>query len=143
MPCSPCPQATLGARIADSVADTMGSWRFIIIQSIIVFAWIALNSVGWFLWKWDAAPFILLNLIFSTQAAYASPLIMMSQNRQAAKDRAMAAEDLETNELAESRIEQMMKHLDDQDKAMLGILTKLNSQEDLMMQLIEAKQGKP
>ena len=77
---------TSGERAADAVAAAMGSWRFIIIQSAIVAAWIALNLVA-ILRHFDPYPFILLNLLFSTQAAYAAPIIMMSQNRQAAKDR--------------------------------------------------------
>jgi uncharacterized membrane protein len=77
---------TTGDRAADVVATAMGSWRFIIIQSAIVAAWIALNLVA-VARHFDPYPFILLNLLFSTQAAYAAPIIMMSQNRQAAKDR--------------------------------------------------------
>lgn len=88
----------LGDRIADAVAAGMGSWRFIIIQSAIVVLWIAVNLVGVAL-RWDPYPFILLNLLFSTQAAYAAPIIMMSQNRAAAKDR--ARDDLEAQEVAE------------------------------------------
>lgn len=87
-----------GDKIADAVASGMGSWRFIIIQSAIVAAWIALNLFAVVL-RWDAYPFILLNLLFSTQAAYAAPIIMMSQNRAAAKDR--ARDDLEATEIAE------------------------------------------
>jgi uncharacterized membrane protein len=77
---------TTGDRAADVVATAMGSWRFIIIQSVVVATWIALNLVA-ILRHFDPYPFILLNLLFSTQAAYAAPIIMMSQNRQAAKDR--------------------------------------------------------
>jgi uncharacterized membrane protein len=91
------PQNT-GDKIADAVASGMGSWRFIIIQSAIVVAWIGANL--WFLaHPYDPYPFILLNLLFSTQAAYAAPIIMMSQNRAAAKDR--ARDDLEAQEVAE------------------------------------------
>jgi uncharacterized membrane protein len=75
-----------GERAADAVAVAMGSWRFIIIQSAIGAAWVALNLVA-VLRHFDPYPFILLNLLFSTQAAYAAPIIMMSQNRQASKDR--------------------------------------------------------
>jgi uncharacterized membrane protein len=64
----------------------MGSWRFIIAQSVIVGIWVLINLLA-FLGHWDPYPFILLNLLFSTQAAYAAPIIMMSQNRQAQKDR--------------------------------------------------------
>ena len=77
---------TTGERAADVVAAAMGSWRFIIIQSVIVAAWIILNVIA-VTHHFDRYPFILLNLLFSTQAAYAAPIIMMSQNRQAAKDR--------------------------------------------------------
>jgi len=77
---------TTGERAADAVAVAMGSWRFIIIQSVIVAAWIILNIMA-VIRHFDPYPFILLNLLFSTQAAYAAPIIMMSQNRQAAKDR--------------------------------------------------------
>lgn len=79
--------SNLGDRVADKVASGMGSWRFIIAQTIIVIGWITLNSLGIFLWRWDPYPFILLNLIFSTQASYAAPIIMMAQNRQATIDR--------------------------------------------------------
>jgi len=77
----------MGDHVADKVAAGMGSWKFIIIQTIIVVFWITLNSLAFFAWRWDLPPFILLNLIFSTQASYAAPIIMMSQNRQAAIDR--------------------------------------------------------
>ena len=72
---------TFGDKISDAVANGMGSWRFIIWQTIIVVIWMTLNVIG-FVKHWDNYPFILLNLIFSTQAAYAAPIIMMSQNRQ-------------------------------------------------------------
>lgn len=75
----------VGQRAADSIANGMGSWTFIIAQSIFVGAWIILNIIA-FTNRWDPYPFILLNLLFSTQAAYAAPIIMMSQNRQAQKD---------------------------------------------------------
>lgn len=78
---------TIGALIADKVVAAIGSWKFIITQTVILLLWAILNSVGWFPAKWDLYPFIAMNLLLSCQAAYASPLIMMSQNRQATKDR--------------------------------------------------------
>jgi uncharacterized membrane protein len=72
---------TLGQKIADIVAASMGSWNFIIIQSTILLIWIVLNVTA-FVQRWDPYPFILLNLALSFQAAYAAPFIMMSQNRQ-------------------------------------------------------------
>jgi uncharacterized membrane protein len=77
---------TIGDAVADAVVAGMGSWRFIIIQTLIVTLWIVANIIGWRL-RWDVYPFILLNLVFSTQAAYASPLILMAANRSASKDR--------------------------------------------------------
>src|SRR5690349_11686370 len=97
---------TLGQRIADGVASTMGSWRFIIIQSIILLIWIVLNVVA-IIQQWDPYPFILLNLALSFQAAYAAPIIMMSQNRQEARDRMRAELDLETDLKAETLIEEL------------------------------------
>lgn len=76
---------SLGERLADAIASGMGSWTFIIWQSVVVGVWIIINLVAVSL-RWDAYPFILLNLLFSTQAAYAAPIIMMSQNRAAQKD---------------------------------------------------------
>jgi uncharacterized membrane protein len=83
---------TFGERVADSVAKAIGSWRFIIIQSILVLIWIALNVLAWDL-KWDPYPFVLLNLMFSVQAAYTGPILLLASNRQAARDRAVAWRD--------------------------------------------------
>jgi uncharacterized membrane protein len=103
-------QLTPGQRIADGVATTMGSWTFIIVQSIILAVWIVLNIVAW-MQHWDPYPFILLNLALSFQAAYAAPFIMISQNRQADRDRHQAEEDYRTNVEAERRIEELQKSL--------------------------------
>ena len=101
---------SFGDKIADKVANGMGSWSFIIWQTIIVIIWMMLNVVG-FIQHWDVYPFILLNLIFSTQAAYAAPIIMMSQNRQNARDRDQAQHDYETNIAAKKGIEELQKQL--------------------------------
>lgn len=93
-----------GGRLADYVAKGMGSWKFIIFQSIFVILWMGLNLVG-YCYHWDAYPFILLNLVFSTQAAYAAPIIMMSQNRQSDRDRLQAQADYQTNIEAKQEIE--------------------------------------
>jgi uncharacterized membrane protein len=102
--------STVGQKLADSVATGMGSWRFIIIQTIIVAIWMGLNVLG-FVQHWDPYPFILLNLLFSTQAAYAAPIIMMAQNRQSDRDRAQAQADYQTNLDAKLEIEALQKHL--------------------------------
>src|SRR5215469_18057479 len=83
---------TIGERIADSAAALVGSWRFIIIQTILVVLWVILNIIAWD-FKWDPYPFILLNLMFSVQAAYTGPILLLASNRQAAKDRAVAWRD--------------------------------------------------
>ena len=102
--------STLGQRLADTVAYGMGSWRFIIIQTIIVFVWMVINFIG-FLKHWDPYPFILLNLLFSLQAAYAAPIIMMSQNRQNDRDREQAKADYQTNVEAKLEIEALQQQL--------------------------------
>jgi uncharacterized membrane protein len=103
-----------GDRVADWVAATMGSWKFIIIQSAILFIWIVLNVTA-YVQQWDPYPFILLNLVLSFQAAYAAPVapvIMMSQNRQAAVDRQAAQNDYQINAKAELEIELLHQKLD-------------------------------
>lgn len=104
-------ELTPGQRIADAVAATMGSWRFIIIQSAALFVWIVLNVTA-YVHKWDPYPFILLNLALSFQAAYAAPFIMMSQNRQQDIDRKEAEEDHRINVKAELEIELLHQKID-------------------------------
>jgi uncharacterized membrane protein len=105
-------QMTLGQRVADKVADTIGSWPFIIVQTIILTIWIILNVTAW-IKRWDPYPFILLNLMLSFQAAYSGPVIMMSQNRQSTKDRLAAEIDHQVNTKAELEINNLMRRLDE------------------------------
>jgi uncharacterized membrane protein len=79
-------------RFAEAIARFLGTGRFLAVQTVIVIVWIALNVFAVRL-QWDPYPFILLNLAFSTQAAYAAPLILLAQNRQADRDRVQAEED--------------------------------------------------
>ncbi len=102
---------TLGQRVADKVAASMGSWPFIIVQTTILVVWIILNVTA-YVRRWDPYPFILLNLALSFQAAYAAPFIMMSQNRQQDIDRAAAATDHRVNIKAELEIELLHEKLD-------------------------------
>src|SRR5215216_6062981 len=104
-------QMTLGQRVADRVADTIGSWPFIIIQTIILTIWIIINAMAW-IYQWDPYPFILLNLMLSFQAAYSGPVIMMSQNRQSSKDRLAAEIDHQVNTKAELEINNLIRRLD-------------------------------
>jgi uncharacterized membrane protein len=120
-------ERTLGERLADSVAQGMGSWTFIIIQSIVVIIWMVLNVVG-FISHWDVYPFILLNLVFSTQAAYAAPIIMMSQNRSSDRDRQHADADYQTNIQAKKEIEDLMTALNKIDVDKLDKIISLLSE---------------
>jgi uncharacterized membrane protein len=123
---------TTGQRVADALALMMGSWPFIIVQSTALAIWIALNVAAW-MKHWDPYPFILLNLALSFQAAYAAPIIMMSQNRQAAKDRLMAEQDYLVNSKAEEEVKSIMLHLEQQDEVMIDILRKLQEQHEVLM----------
>ena len=115
---------TMGDRIADGVANNMGSWRFIIIQTIFVILWMVLNIIA-FMSHWDPYPFILLNLIFSTQAAYAAPIIMMAQNRQNQRDRHQAQSDYDTNLKAKMEIENLQKEIYSMDNEKLEKIIQL------------------
>lgn len=94
-----------GEKAADAVAKFMGSWAFIVGQALLLLFWCLLNSVAWF-WHWDGYPFIALNLFMSAEAAFATPLLLMSQNRAAEMDRQILhkdyLEDTETNRLVEA-----------------------------------------
>lgn len=105
------PPLRRGQRLADQVASTIGSWRFILIQSSAIAIWITGNVlVGEN--AWDPYPFILLNLLLSFQAAYTAPAIMMSQNRQSELDRKHAQSDYEINVKAELEIELLHEKID-------------------------------
>lgn len=95
-----------GDRLADKVTNIMGSWRFIIIQTVVILVWVGINLIA-YLFRWDPYPFILLNLLFSIQSAYAAPIIMMAQNRQSARDRIQAYDDYKTNLEAKCEIEEL------------------------------------
>jgi uncharacterized membrane protein len=108
---------TFGQRVADGFATVMGSWPFIIIQSLILTVWVVLNVLAW-KFRWDPYPFILMNLAMSLQAAYAAPIIMMSQNRSSAKDRLAAEIDHDVNVKAELKISLIMNRLDDLERSL-------------------------
>ncbi|MDR3534796.1 MAG: DUF1003 domain-containing protein [Rhodopila sp.] len=102
---------SFGERVSDGVAAMVGSWTFIIIQSVLLILWMAANVTA-YIQQWDPYPFILLNLVLSFQAAYAAPIIMMSQNRQAAIDRTEAKHDYDINIKAELEIELLHQKID-------------------------------
>jgi uncharacterized membrane protein len=103
-------QRTFGARAADVFTAAVGSWTFLIAQTAILAAWIAVNLVAW-AYRWDPYPFILLNLVLSFQAAYATPIIMMSQNRQARLSERRNHLDLQINLLAEQETTEILRLL--------------------------------
>jgi hypothetical protein len=133
------PKLTQGQKIADLVASTMGSWRFIIIQSTILLLWIGLNVTA-YIQHWDPYPFILLNLALSFQAAYAAPFIMMSQNRQQEIDRLAAESDHQINIKAELEIE-LLHHKIDQlrEKELLAMAESIRN----LTQMLKEERGKP
>ncbi len=108
---------TLGQKIADKFAGIMGSWNFIIIQSSILAFWVGWNCLAP-IFHWDEYPFIFLNLALSFQAAYAAPIIMMSQNRAGDKDRLSAEIDHQVNIKAEVKTGLIMARLDDLERSM-------------------------
>ena len=129
-------KTTLGMRVADAVVATVGSWRFIIIQSILLVLWLAANILGW-VQAWDPYPFILLNLMLSFQAAYTAPIIMMAQNRQSDIDRMKAQQDYDINLKAELEIELLHQKIDLMREQEIARLTRLV--EELGEALIEKK----
>jgi uncharacterized membrane protein len=113
-------QYTTGQKAADWVASLVGSWRFIIVQSGILLIWLILNVTGW-VFQWDPYPFILMNLVLSTQAAFTAPIIMMSQGRQAVRDRLESHHDYEVNLKAEQEIRMILEQLEAQNRAIIRI----------------------
>lgn len=103
---------TFGERLADRVAAIGGSWSFIIGFSLFLFAWAGLNTLVLVRHAFDPFPFIFLNLMLSMLAALQAPVIMMSQNRQAAKDRLEARLDYETNLRSEAEIAMLHEKID-------------------------------
>ena len=122
-------QTTRGERAADWLAQVVGSWPFIIGQSLLLVMWVVLNTVA-FINHWDPYPFILMNLMLSLQAAFTAPIIMMSQNRQADMDRLEAKNDYAINQKAEEEVRAILDHLSAQDEALALI-------HDQMLRLVD------
>ena len=122
-------EATFGERIADGVAGFIGSWRFIALQTVIVIAWVAGNLA--LLFHFDPYPFIFLNLAFSTQAAYAAPLILLAGNRSAVRDRMTLEHAAEEADLEEKQNDRLLE-------GNTAILEKIAGLEERILEL-EAK----
>lgn len=131
---------TLGERIADRVAAFGGSWTFIFIFGGVLIAWVILNS--YILARrgdaFDPYPYILLNLFLSMIAALQAPVIMMSQNRQAAKDREAAEHDYEVNLKSELEIRLLHEKLDELREARWAELVAIQQEQiEMLKQLVE------
>jgi uncharacterized membrane protein len=126
---------TPAERAADQIAAVVGSWRFILIQSALLAAWIVFNVVS--AGRVDPYPFILLNLLLSFQAAYTAPIIMMSQNRQSDVDRSRSIEDYEVNRKAELEIETLHEKIDLLREREIAALT---AAVERLSRLLEAKE---
>jgi uncharacterized membrane protein len=110
-------KSSTSQRAADWLAEKVGSWGFIIGQSIMLVIWVILNVTG-LVFRWDPYPFILMNLVMSLQAAFTAPIIMMSQNRQTERDRLEAHHDYKINLKAEEEVRVILEHLEAQNKVL-------------------------
>jgi len=134
---------TFGQRLADRLATFGGSWKFIVIFMSILFGWIALNTLVLITRRFDPFPFILLNLILSCLAALQAPVIMMSQNRQEAKDRLRAQHDYQINLKAEIEIRSLHEKIDHLIfKQWQRLLEIQEIQTDLMAELSDKLQAR-
>jgi uncharacterized membrane protein len=115
-------EATLGERLADRIAAGIGSWRFLIVQSGIVVGWVTLNLLAVFAWHWDPYPFILLNLAFSTQAAYTGPVLLLAGNRQSQKDRLTLEHAAAEGDRADQQNQAILKAIEHNTEVTLAIL---------------------
>jgi uncharacterized membrane protein len=130
---------TLGQSIADNVASFGGSWKFIIIFGSIIFSWILINTLILIRKPFDPYPFILLNLVLSCLAALQAPVIMMSQNRQTAKDRYQSEHDYQINLKAELEI----RHLHEKIDFITHQWVKLMETQEMQMEIMEELLDRP
>ncbi|MBW9170089.1 DUF1003 domain-containing protein [Clostridium estertheticum] len=127
---------TFGNRMADKIAESVGSWRFIIIALAIIAIWIVINTI--FKKLFDPFPFILLNLVLSCTAAIQAPVIMMSQNRQEDKDRIKSKNDYKVNLKSELIIQDLHKKMD----SLIENQKILVKNQSIMVEYIESLQEK-
>ena len=130
-------QATLGERLADQIAAGIGSWKFLIIQSIAVVSWVGLNIVG-LVNRWDPFPFILLNLLFSVQAAYTGPVLLLAGNRQSQKDRLTLEHAATEGDKADQQNLEILKKIAENTELTVQILKHLEEQRADLMSRMEA-----
>jgi uncharacterized membrane protein len=137
-------EATYGERLADGIASFIGSWRFLIIQTGLVAAWITINSLqvtGRL--HLDPYPFILLNLAFSTQAAYTGPVLLLAGNRQAQKDRLTLEHAAHEADKADRQNVQILRAIEHNTEVTLQILRHVEALVSGDTAADTAQQGKP
>jgi uncharacterized membrane protein len=135
-------QLTFGQRVSDKLADIAGSWTFIFCFGITLGVWVLLNTLA-FIHHWDKYPYILLNLFLSMLAAIQAPVILMSQNREEARDRIRGEHDYEVNLKSEMEIQQLHQKLDElREKQWNDLLTIQKQQIDLLEAQLALLQGK-
>jgi uncharacterized membrane protein len=134
---------TLGQRLSDKLADSAGSWGFIIIFGVVILLWIIINTVLLIFRHFDPYPFILLNLVLSCLAALQAPVILMSQNRQESRDRLRAEYDYRVNLKAELEIRNLHEKMDHLLKNQWQRLLEIQEiQTELMQELANKVPGK-
>jgi len=120
-------EATIGEKLADRIAAGIGSWTFLIVQSIAVSLWVIANVIGW--WRhWDIYPFVLLNLLFSVQAAYTGPVLLLAGNRQSQKDRLTLEHAASEADRTDTRTQQILSEIKNNTDITVKILQHLEAQ---------------
>src|SRR5216684_6808730 len=131
-------EATFGEMLADKIASGIGSWTFLIIQSIAVTFWVTLNVIG-FVNHWDPFPFILLNLLFSVQAAYTGPVLLLAGNRQSQKDRLTLEHAAEEADKTDSQTLEILTKIAENTELTVQILTHLEEQRAQLLRRLEER----
>lgn len=120
-------EASFGERLADTIAAGIGSWTFLIVQTVAVAIWVTVNLVG-LVERWDPFPFILLNLLFSVQAAYTGPVLLLAGNRAAQKDRLTLEHAAAEADATDQRTTEILKEIKNNTDITVKILQHLESQ---------------
>lgn len=121
-------EASFGEKLADELSAAMGSWPFIIVQSILMVFWVYLNVWAVFVAHWDPYPFILLNLVLSLQATYAGPIVLLAGNRQSQKDRLTLEHAADEADKGEEHITKILVEIRKNTELTLQILTELEAE---------------
>ncbi len=119
-------EATFGEHLADGIASGIGSWTFLIVQTFLVSLWVTLNILG-LIKHWDPFPFILLNLLFSVQAAYTGPVLLLAGNRQSQKDRLTLEHAAHEADKADTQNVQILRAIQHNTEVTLQILRHVES----------------